>query len=86
MPDPDRRQLVGLLTEDPSIVLEEGAQIGHDGQLCNSNEVTRLHHIGLFQCQFESLHRAGNGCRRTGKHRREAICGDARCEHPGTNR
>jgi sarcosine oxidase, subunit alpha len=25
--DPDRRQLVGLLTEDPSIVLEEGAQL-----------------------------------------------------------
>jgi sarcosine oxidase, subunit alpha len=25
--DPDRRQLVGLLTEDPSILLEEGAQI-----------------------------------------------------------
>jgi sarcosine oxidase subunit alpha len=27
MLDPDRRQLVGLLTEDPSMVLEEGAQI-----------------------------------------------------------
>ncbi len=27
MTDPDRRQLVGLLTEDTSIVLEEGAQI-----------------------------------------------------------
>jgi sarcosine oxidase subunit alpha len=27
MTDPDRRQLVGLLTEDASIVLEEGAQI-----------------------------------------------------------
>src|SRR5262249_15838503 len=25
--DPDRRQLVGLSTEDPSIVLEEGAQL-----------------------------------------------------------
>jgi sarcosine oxidase subunit alpha len=27
MADPDRRQLVGLLTGDPSIVLEEGAQL-----------------------------------------------------------
>jgi sarcosine oxidase subunit alpha len=30
MTDPDRKQLVGLLTEDPKIVLEEGAQIVAD--------------------------------------------------------
>jgi sarcosine oxidase, subunit alpha len=32
MTDPGRKQLVGLLTEDPSVVLEEGAQIVVDAQ------------------------------------------------------
>jgi sarcosine oxidase subunit alpha len=32
MADPGRKQLVGLLTEDPSIVLEEGAQIVAEAQ------------------------------------------------------
>jgi sarcosine oxidase subunit alpha len=32
MSDPGRKQLVGLLVEDPSVVLEEGAQIVVDAQ------------------------------------------------------
>jgi len=38
----DRKQLIGLLTDDPSIVLEEGAQIVSE---LNQNPIQMLGHV-----------------------------------------
>ena len=49
MTDPDRKQLVGLLTRDPHIVLEEGAQIVASGAVGASiGHVTSAYHSSVL--------------------------------------
>ncbi len=72
-----RKQLVGLVTKDPKVVLEEGAQI-----VANPNEpkpMTMLGHVtsSYWSENLRPVDRLCAGCRRPGADGRDALCADA---------
>ena len=61
----DRKQLVGLLTDDPKVVMMEGAHvIGTRGGKRSAGADARLGHLELFQPEPRPLDRHGDGDRR----------------------
>ena len=61
---PNRKQLVGLLTEDPRLVLEEGAQLVADPREPHPDDRARPRHVELRQRELRPLDRHGAGRRR----------------------
>ena len=57
----DRKQLVGLLTVDPKIVLEEGAQVVSDPQASIPMTDAGSRHLVLLERDAQPLDRAGAG-------------------------
>ena len=68
-----RKQLVGLRTKDPKIVLEEGAQIVADPKQRDPDEDDRPRHLELLVGELRPLDRAGAGRRRRDAHGRDAL-------------
>ena len=84
MADPNRKQLVGLLTENPELVLEEGAQIVAEiprppGRRAakSSGEDDRPCDVLLFQRRARPRHRARHGRGRAPANGRDALRADA---------
>ena len=73
-----RKQLVGLLTDDPAVVLEEGAQIVADPKPAEADEDARPRHLVLLERRARPLDRHGGGRRRPRAHGRDAARADAR--------
>ena len=70
----DRKQLVGLLTDDPKVVLMEGAHvIGTRGGKRAAGADARPGHLELFQPEPRPLDRHGDGEGRAAAHGREAL-------------
>ena len=78
-----RKQLVGLLTVDPTVVLEEGAQIVADP--AEPVPMTMLGHVTLVLLELGArpLDRARHGARRPRPDGRDAARADARRRHRG---
>ena len=66
-----RKQLVGLLTEDPALVLEEGAQVTVGSATADRHARARPCHLGLLERGARPVDRAGAGCRRPQAHGRD---------------
>ena len=70
----DRKQLVGLLTDDPNVVLMEGAHvIGTRGGERAAGADARPRHLELFQPEPRPLDRHGDGEGRAEAHGRAAL-------------
>ncbi len=69
---PDRKQLVGLLTVDPQVVLEEGAQIVATPGQSTPAEDDRPRDLVLSQRGAGSIDRPGGGAGRAREDRRNA--------------
>ena len=72
-----RKQLVGLKTRDPKVVLEEGAQIVADPKQRDPDEDDRPCHVELLVGELRPLDRARAGRRRQVAHGRDALRADA---------
>ena len=77
MSSPDRKQLVGLATVDPQVVLEEGAQIAPAAGLTAALPADRPRDLVLSQRRAGPLDRAGDGQWRPGAHGPDSLCVDA---------
>ncbi len=75
---PDRKQLVGLATVDPQVVLEEGAQIASAAGLKPALQAGRAHHLLVSQPRPETLHCTGDGQWRAGSDGTDSLRVDAR--------
>ena len=70
---PDRKQLVGLLTEDPAVVLEEGAQIAADASPVRGTPALGPRDLVLSERRARAARIAlAHGARRPRAHRRDA--------------
>ena len=76
-----RKQLVGLRTEDPNVVLEEGAQVAERPD--QQPPMQLLGHVtsSYMQLGAGAFDRARRGGRRSGAHRPDAARADARRRH-----
>ena len=73
----NRKQLVGLLTDDPAIVLEEGAQVTESAKPADRLVRARPCHLVLRKRYSGPLDRARARRRGALAHRRQAQCADA---------
>ncbi len=70
--------LVGLLTDDPRLTLDEGAQVvAYTRRSSRTNADARPCHIELLECELRSFDRAGRRCGRAQPRRSQASCDDA---------
>ncbi len=74
----NRKQLVGLLTDDPAVVLDEGAQIVADPEPAKADEDARPRHLVILERGTRSLHRHGGRRGRLRPHGRDPARADAR--------
>ena len=77
MSAPDRKQLVGLLTVNSDIVLEEGAQLVADPQQPVPMTQHRARDVVVLEPRARAFDRARHGQGRAQPDRRDAACADA---------
>ena len=78
-----RKQLVGLLTDDPKAVLQEGAQIVADPRAAEADDDDRPRHLRLLERGARPLDRHGRRRRRPRPRGRDPAHPDARRDPDG---